>query len=79
MQTYSGEKVLETAGNKLQKWLPALHEADVKVIHKCTSVRYVLQAEAVGCDAVSVGGFECGGHTGQDDVPNFKKSHQSYD
>jgi NAD(P)H-dependent flavin oxidoreductase YrpB (nitropropane dioxygenase family) len=66
-----GVKVVETAGNNPQKWLPALHEAGVKVIHKCTSVRHSLKAEAIGCDAVSVDGFECGGHPGEDDVPNF--------
>ena len=62
---------METAGNNPQKWLPALHEAGIKVIHKCTSVRHSLKAEAIGCDAVSVDGFECGGHPGEDDVPNF--------
>ena len=66
-----GVKVVETAGNNPQKWLPALHEAGIKVIHKCTSVRHSLKAEAIGCDAVSVDGFECGGHPGEDDVPNF--------
>ncbi|WP_395699779.1 NAD(P)H-dependent flavin oxidoreductase [Aquabacterium sp.] len=66
-----GIKVVETAGNNPQKWLPALHEAGVKVIHKCTSVRHSLKAQAIGCDAVSVDGFECGGHPGEDDVPNF--------
>jgi nitronate monooxygenase len=49
----------------------ALKEAGIKVIHKCTSVRHSLKAEAIGCDAVSVDGFECGGHPGEDDVPNF--------
>lgn len=67
----SGVKVVETAGNNPQKWLPVLHEAGIKVIHKCTSVRHALKAEAIGCDAVSVDGFECGGHPGEDDVPNF--------
>jgi len=66
-----GVKAVETAGNNPQKWLPALKEADIKVIHKCTSVRHSLKAEAIGCDAVSVDGFECGGHPGEDDVPNF--------
>ena len=66
-----GITVVETAGNNPQKWLPALHEAGIKVIHKCTSVRHSLKAEAIGCDAVSVDGFECGGHPGEDDVPNF--------
>ena len=66
-----GVKAVETAGNNPQKWLPALHQAGVKVIHKCTSVRHALKAEAIGCDAVSVDGFECGGHPGEDDIPNF--------
>ncbi len=66
-----GIKVVETAGNNPQPWLPVLHDAGIKVIHKCTSVRHALKAEAIGCDAVSVDGFECGGHPGEDDVPNF--------
>jgi nitronate monooxygenase len=66
-----GVKIVETAGNNPQKWLPALKEAGVRVIHKCTSVRHSLKAESIGCDAVSVDGFECGGHPGEDDVPNF--------
>jgi len=66
-----GVKVVETAGNNPQKWLPALHDARIKVIHKCTSVRHSLKAQSIGCDAVSVDGFECGGHPGEDDVPNF--------
>lgn len=66
-----GVKAVETAGNNPQKYLPALKEAGIKVIHKCTSVRHALKAEAIGCDAVSVDGFECGGHPGEDDVPNF--------
>jgi NAD(P)H-dependent flavin oxidoreductase YrpB (nitropropane dioxygenase family) len=67
----SGIKAVETAGNNPAKWLPPLQEAGVKVIHKCTSVRHSLKAEAIGCDAVSVDGFECGGHPGEDDVPNM--------
>jgi len=66
-----GVKAVETAGNNPQKYLPALKEAGIKVIHKCTSVRHSVKAEAIGCDAVSVDGFECGGHPGEDDVPNF--------
>ncbi|MCY7308001.1 MAG: nitronate monooxygenase family protein [Rhodoferax sp.] len=66
-----GVKAVETAGNNPQKWLPALHDAGIRVIHKCTSVRHSLKAESIGCDAVSVDGFECGGHPGEDDVPNF--------
>lgn len=66
-----GVKVVETAGNNPQKWLPVLQGAGVKVIHKCTSVRHSLKAQSIGCDAVSVDGFECGGHPGEDDIPNF--------
>ena len=66
-----GVKAVETAGNNPQKWLPVLKEHGIKVIHKCTSVRHSLKAEAIGCDAVSVDGFECGGHPGEDDIPNF--------
>lgn len=66
-----GVKIVETAGNNPQKWLPVLKENGIKVIHKCTSVRHSLKAEQIGCDAVSVDGFECGGHPGEDDVPNF--------
>jgi NADH:quinone reductase (non-electrogenic) len=66
-----GVKAVETAGNNPAKWLPGLKEAGIKVIHKCTSVRHSLKAEAIGCDAVSVDGFECGGHPGEDDVPNM--------
>lgn len=66
-----GVKVVETAGNNPVQVLPALHDAGIKVIHKCTSVRHSLKAQAIGCDAVSVDGFECGGHPGEDDIPNF--------
>src|SRR5512136_2618103 len=66
-----GVKIVETAGNNPQAVLPHLHAAGVKVIHKCTSVRHALKAQSIGCDAVSVDGFECGGHPGEDDVPNF--------
>jgi nitronate monooxygenase len=67
----SGVKVVETAGNNPKKWLPVLKENGVKVIHKCTAVRHALKAQEIGCDAVSVDGFECGGHPGEDDVPNM--------
>jgi NADH:quinone reductase (non-electrogenic) len=67
----SGVKVVETAGNNPSQWLPLLKDAGVKVVHKCTSVRHALTAERIGCDAISVDGFECGGHPGEDDVPNF--------
>jgi NAD(P)H-dependent flavin oxidoreductase YrpB (nitropropane dioxygenase family) len=66
-----GVSIVETAGNNPVKWLPNFKEAGVKVIHKCTSVRHALKAEAIGVDALSIDGFECGGHPGEDDVPNM--------
>jgi NAD(P)H-dependent flavin oxidoreductase YrpB (nitropropane dioxygenase family) len=66
-----GVKVVETAGRNPVELLPPLKDAGIKVIHKCTSVRHALKAQEIGCDAVSVDGFECGGHPGEDDVPNF--------
>ncbi|TNE60862.1 MAG: nitronate monooxygenase [Alphaproteobacteria bacterium] len=66
-----GVKVVETAGRSPEAHLPALKAVGVKVIHKCTSVRHALKAERIGCDAVSVDGFECGGHPGEDDIPNM--------
>jgi NADH:quinone reductase (non-electrogenic) len=66
-----GVGIVETAGRNPQEHLPRLKEAGVKVIHKCTSVRHALKAESIGCDAVSVDGFECGGHPGEDDIPNM--------
>ena len=66
-----GVRIVETAGNNPQKWLPELHKAGIKIIHKCTSVRHAKKAESIGCDAVSVDGFECGGHPGEDDIPNM--------
>jgi len=56
-----GVKVVETAGNNPVQWMPMLKEAGIKVVHKCTTVRHALKAEAIGCDAISVDGFECGG------------------
>lgn len=66
-----GVKVVETAGRNPTEVLPVLKEAGVKVIHKCTSVRHALKAQEIGCDAVSVDGFECAGHPGEDDIPNM--------
>jgi NAD(P)H-dependent flavin oxidoreductase YrpB (nitropropane dioxygenase family) len=66
-----GVKVVETAGRSPEQYMPALKAAGIKVIHKCTSVRHSLKAEKIGCDAVSVDGFECGGHPGEDDIPNM--------
>jgi NADH:quinone reductase (non-electrogenic) len=66
-----GVKIVETAGRSPEQYMPALKGGGIKVIHKCTSVRHSLKAEQIGCDAVSVDGFECGGHPGEDDMPNM--------
>ena len=66
-----GVNIVETAGRSPEQYMPTLKEAGIKVIHKCTSVRHSLKAEKIGCDAVSVDGFECGGHPGEDDIPNM--------
>ncbi|MBB1025987.1 nitronate monooxygenase [Dietzia sp. DQ12-76] len=67
----SGVKIVETAGSNPKDHLPVFHEAGIKVIHKCTSVRHALKAEQLGVDAVSIDGFECAGHPGEDDVPGL--------
>jgi nitronate monooxygenase len=66
-----GVRIVETAGRSPEQYMPALKAGGIKVIHKCTSVRHSLKAEQIGCDAVSVDGFECGGHPGEDDMPNM--------
>jgi len=66
-----GVKIVETAGRNPAEVMPFLKDAGIKVIHKCTSVRHALKAQSIGCDAVSVDGFECGGHPGEDDIPNM--------
>ncbi len=66
-----GVTIVETAGRSPEPYMLAFKKAGLKVIHKCTSVRHALAAERIGCDAVSVDGFECGGHPGEDDVPNM--------
>ncbi|WP_226365398.1 nitronate monooxygenase family protein [Pseudonocardia sp. ICBG162] len=64
----AGIPVVETAGSNPEPHLPLFHEHGVKVLHKCTSVRHALKAERVGVDGVSIDGFECAGHPGEDDV-----------
>ncbi len=66
-----GVRIVETAGRSPEQYMPAMKEAGIKVIHKCTSVRHSVKAQNIGCDAVSVDGFECGGHPGEDDIPNM--------
>jgi len=67
----SGIKIVETAGRNPEPFLPAMKAAGITIIHKCTSIRHSLKAEKIGCDMVSVDGFECAGHPGEDDVTNL--------
>ena len=67
----SGVKIAETAGYKPQEHVEDFKAHGVKVIHKCTAVRHALSAERLGVDAVSIDGFECAGHTGEDDIPGL--------
>ncbi len=67
----SGVKILETAGNNPKDFIGKVKECGIKVVHKCTSVRHALSAERAGVDAVSIDGFECAGHPGEDDIPNL--------
>lgn len=64
----SGVTILETAGANPEPFMPKLKDAGIRVVHKCTSVRHALKAERIGVDAVSIDGFECAGHPGEDDV-----------
>ncbi|MEV0337250.1 nitronate monooxygenase [Nocardia sp. NPDC050717] len=67
----SGITIVETAGGNPQPHLPTFKAADVKVIHKAVTVRHALKAQQLGVDAVSIDGFECAGHPGDDDVPGL--------
>ena len=67
----SGIKVIETAGRSPEDFMPVFKKAGIRVIHKCTSVRHAIQAERVGVDAISIDGFECAGHPGEDDIPGL--------
>ncbi|WP_040800028.1 NAD(P)H-dependent flavin oxidoreductase [Nocardia higoensis] len=67
----SGIKIVETAGSNPEPFLPYYKEAGIKVLHKCTSVRHALKAQKIGVDGVSIDGFECAGHPGEDDIPGL--------
>jgi nitronate monooxygenase len=67
----TGVKIVETAGANPAPHLPAFKAAGVKVVHKAVAVRHALKAQALGVDAVSIDGFECAGHPGEDDVPGL--------
>ncbi len=63
--------VVETVGVDVQDHFDAFRAAGVKIIHKCTAVRHAVKAEKMGADAVSIDGFECAGHPGEDDIPGL--------
>jgi len=67
----SGVKIIETAGRNPEPYMARLKAAGIKVIHKCTSVRHAIKARKIGVDVVSIDGFECAGHPGEDDVPGL--------
>src|SRR6201984_1245863 len=67
----SGGTIVETAGNKPQEHVTEFKKHGIKVLHKCTSVRHALSAERKGVDAISIDGFECAGHPGDDDIPGL--------
>lgn len=64
----SGIKVLETAGQSPKSFIAKAKAANVKILHKCTAVRHALSAQRNGVDAISIDGFECAGHPGEDDI-----------
>jgi nitronate monooxygenase len=66
-----GIKIVETAGRSPEPFMAAFKQSGIRVIHKCTSVRHAIKAEKLGCDAVSIDGFECAGHPGEDDIPGL--------
>lgn len=66
-----GVTVVETAGNKAIEYFPRLKEAGIKILHKCVAVRHALAAERLGVDAISIDGFECAGHPGEEDIPGL--------
>ena len=67
----SGVKIVETAGRSPEPFMELFKEYDVKVIHKCTSVRHALKAQSVGVSAITIDGFECAGHPGEDHIPSL--------
>lgn len=67
----SGVKIVETAGSRPQEHVDDLKANGVKIIHKCTAVRHALSAERMGADCISIDGFECAGHPGEDDIPGL--------
>jgi nitronate monooxygenase len=67
----SGIKIIETAGNNPKDFVPRLKKHGITIVHKCTSVRHALSSERHGVDIVSIDGFECAGHPGEDDTPGL--------
>jgi NADH:quinone reductase (non-electrogenic) len=66
-----GVRIVETAGSNPKKWIPFFKEAGLITIHKCIAIRHALSAQKLGVDIISLDGFECAGHPGEDDIGNF--------
>lgn len=66
-----GIKIVETAGSNPGPHMQQFHDAGIKVLHKCTSVRHAIKAQGLGVDGISIDGFECAGHPGEDDIPGL--------
>jgi nitronate monooxygenase len=75
----SGVKIVETAGRSPEPFMAMFNAAGVKVIHKCTSVKHALKAQAIGCTAVTIDGFEAAGHPGEDDIPSLVLTPRAVD
>jgi NADH:quinone reductase (non-electrogenic) len=67
----SGVRIVETAGNSPRDYVARFKSAGITIIHKCTTVRHALSAQRNGVDIVSIDGFECAGHPGEDDIPGL--------
>lgn len=67
----AGVKIIETAGRNPERYIEKFKRHDIKVIHKCTTIRHALTAEKIGCDIISIDGFECAGHPGEEDVASL--------
>jgi NAD(P)H-dependent flavin oxidoreductase YrpB (nitropropane dioxygenase family) len=66
-----GVKIMETAGRNPEPYIGRLKEAGIKIIHKCTAIRFAKTAEKIGCDVISIDGFECAGHPGEEDITSL--------
>lgn len=73
-----GVKIVETAGSNPKKWIRMFKDAGLITIHKCVTIRHAISAERIGCDVISLDGFECAGHPGEEDVGNYVLQVRSF-